>query len=157
MKGRIIGKEGRNIRAIELKTGVDIIIDDTPGVVTVSSHNPLRREVASRAIKRLLDDGRVHPGRIEEIVDEIQSQLDKEINKLGEEAILELGISNMHPDLVSLVGKMKYRTSYSQNILDHSLEVAQICGVLAAEVGLDPKLAKRAGLLHDIGLSLIHI
>ena len=156
MKGRIIGKEGRNIRAIELKTGVDIIIDDTPGVVTVSSHNPLRREVASRAIKRLLDDGRVHPGRIEEIVDEIQSQLDKEINKLGEEAILELGISNMHPDLVSLVGKMKYRTSYSQNILDHSLEVAQICGVLAAEVGLDPKLAKRAGLLHDIGKAVAH-
>ena len=156
MKGRIIGKEGRNIRAIELKTGVDIIIDDTPGVVTVSSHNPLRREVASRAIKRLLDDGRVHPGRIEEIVDEIQSQLDKEINKLGEEAILELGISNMHPDLVSLVGKMKYRTSYSQNILDHSLEVAQICGVLAAEVGLDPKLAKRAGLLHDIGKAVDH-
>ena len=133
-----------------------MIIDDTPGVVTVSSHNPLRREVASRAIKRLLDDGRVHPGRIEEIVDEIQSQLDKEINKLGEEAILELGISNMHPDLVSLVGKMKYRTSYSQNILDHSLEVAQICGVLAAEVGLDPKLAKRAGLLHDIGKAVDH-
>ena len=156
MKGRIIGKEGRNIRAIELKTGVDIIIDDTPGVVTVSSHNPLRREVASRAIKRLLDDGRVHPGRIEEIVEEIESQLDKEINKLGEEAILELGISNMHPDLVSLVGKMKYRTSYSQNILDHSLEVAQICGVLAAEVGLDPKLAKRAGLLHDIGKAVDH-
>ena len=103
-----------------------------------------------------MDDGRVHPGRIEEIVDEIQSQLDKEINKLGEEAILELGISNMHPDLVSLVGKMKYRTSYSQNILDHSLEVAQICGVLAAEVGLDPKLAKRAGLLHDIGKAVDH-
>ena len=131
-----------NIRTIELKTGVDIIIDDTPGVVTVSSHNPLRREIAARAIKRLLDDGRVHPGRIEEIVDEIENQLSKEIHKLGEDAILELGISNMHPDLISLVGKMKYRTSYSQNILDHSLEVAQICGVLAAEVGLDQKLAK---------------
>ncbi len=156
MKGRIIGKEGRNIRTIELKTGVDIIIDDTPGVVTVSSHNPLRREIAARAIKRLLDDGRVHPGRIEEIVDEIENQLSKEIHKLGEDAILELGISNMHPDLISLVGKMKYRTSYSQNILDHSLEVAQICGVLAAEVGLDQKLAKRAGLLHDIGKAVDH-
>ena len=156
MKGRIIGKEGRNIRTIELKTGVDIIIDDTPGVVTVSSHNPLRREIASRAIKKLLDDGRVHPGRIEEIVEEIESQLGKELRKLGDDAILELGLSNMHPDLVTLVGRMKYRTSYSQNILDHSLEVAQLCGVLAAEVGLDPKLAKRAGLLHDIGKAVDH-
>ena len=125
MKGRIIGKEGRNIRTIELKTGVDIIIDDTPGVVTVSSHNPLRREIASRAIKKLLDDGRVHPGRIEEIVEEIESQLGKELRKLGDDAILELGLSNMHPDLVTLVGRMKYRTSYSQNILDHSLEIGR--------------------------------
>ena len=156
MKGRIIGREGRNIRTIELKTGVDIIIDDTPGVVTVSSHNPIRREIASRSIKKLLDDGRIHPGRIEEIVEEIEEQLQKEIHQLGEDAILEIGISNMNPELVRLVGNMKYRTSYSQNILDHSLEVAQICGVLAAEIGLDQKLAKRAGLLHDIGKSVDH-
>ena len=156
MKGRIIGREGRNIRTIELKTGVDVIIDDTPGIVTVSSHNPIRREIASRSIKKLLDDGRVHPGRIEEIVDEIEEQLGKEIQQLGEDAILEIGISNMNPELIKLVGNMKYRTSYSQNILDHSLEVAQICGVLASEIGLDPKLAKRAGLLHDIGKSVDH-
>tara|TARA_Y100001970_G_scaffold115211_2_gene143618 strand:+ start:37413 stop:38963 length:1551 start_codon:yes stop_codon:yes gene_type:complete len=156
MKGRIIGREGRNIRTIELKTGVDIIIDDTPGIVTVSSHNPLRREIASRAIKKLLDDGRVHPGRIEEIVDEIEEKLSEELQKLGQDAILELGLSNMHPDLITLVGRMKYRTSYSQNILDHSLEVAQLCGVLAGEVGLDPKIAKRAGLLHDIGKAVDH-
>lgn len=156
MKGRIIGREGRNIRTIELKTGVDIIIDDTPGIVTVSSHNPIRREIASRAITKLLDDGRIHPGRIEEIVDEIEDQLDKEIQQLGENAILEIGVNNMNPELVKLVGKMRYRTSYSQNILDHSLEVAQICGVLASEVGLDSKLAKRAGLLHDIGKSVDH-
>lgn len=156
MKGRIIGREGRNIRTIELKTGVDIIIDDTPGIVTVSSHNPLRREIACRAIKKLLDDGRVHPGRIEEIVDEIEDKLSEELQKLGQDAILELGLNNMHPDLIKLVGRMKYRTSYSQNILDHSLEVAQLCGVLAGEVGLDPKLAKRAGLLHDIGKAVDH-
>ena len=156
MKGRIIGREGRNIRTIELKTGVDIIIDDTPGIVTVSSHNPIRREIASRSIKKLLDDGRIHPGRIEEIVEEIEEQLQKEIHQLGDDAILEIGISNMNPELVKLVGKMKYRTSYSQNILDHSLEVAQICGVLAAEIGLDQKIAKRAGLLHDIGKAVDH-
>lgn len=156
MKGRIIGREGRNIRTIELKTGVDIIIDDTPGIVTVSSHNPLRREIAGRAIKKLLDDGRVHPGRIEEIVEEIESKLGEELHKLGQDAILELGLSNMHPELITLVGRMKYRTSYSQNILDHSLEVAQLCGVLAGELGLDPKMAKRAGLLHDIGKAVDH-
>ena len=156
MKGRIIGREGRNIRTIELKTGVDIIIDDTPGIVTVSSHNPLRREIAGRAIKKLLDDGRVHPGRIEEIVEEIESKLGEELQKLGQDAILELGLSNMHPELITLVGRMKYRTSYSQNILDHSLEVAQLCGVLAGELGLDPKMAKRAGLLHDIGKAVDH-
>ncbi|MBT3475428.1 ribonuclease Y [bacterium] len=156
MKGRIIGREGRNIRTIELRTGVDIIIDDTPGIVTVSSHNPLRREIAGRAIKKLLDDGRVHPGRIEEIVEEIEAKLGEELQKLGQDAILELGLSNMHPELIRLVGRMKYRTSYSQNILDHSLEVAQLCGVLAGELGLDPKMAKRAGLLHDIGKAVDH-
>lgn len=156
MKGRIIGREGRNIRSIEARTGVDIIIDDTPETVVVSSLNPIRREIARITLERLIADGRIHPARIEEIVSEVEQEIDKEIQKAGEEAVFDIGAHNMHPELVKLVGKLKYRTSFSQNILSHSLEVAFICGILAAEIGYDSKLARRAGLLHDIGKALDH-
>ncbi|HXG31207.1 MAG TPA: Rnase Y domain-containing protein, partial [Thermodesulfobacteriota bacterium] len=135
MKGRIIGREGRNIRSIEARTGVDIIIDDTPETVVVSSLNPIRREIARITLERLIADGRIHPARIEEIVSEVEQEIDKEIQKAGEEAVFDIGAHNMHPELVKLVGKLKYRTSFSQNILSHSLEVAFICGILAAEIG----------------------
>lgn len=156
MKGRIIGREGRNIRSIEHRTGVDLIIDDTPETVVVSSLNPVRREIARISLERLIEDGRIHPTRIEEIVDEVEAEIEKEVEKAGEEALFDLGLGSMHPDLIKHVGMLKYRTSYSQNILNHSVEVGFICGILAAEIGFDIKLARRAGLLHDIGKAVDH-
>ena len=156
VKGRIIGREGRNIRSIELRTGVDVIIDDTPETVVVSCFNPIRREVARISLERLIADGRIHPARIEEVVGEVEKEIEKEIQKEGENALFDLGIGGMHPELTNMLGMLKYRTSYSQNILNHSIEVGFICGMLAAEIGYDEKLAKRAGLLHDIGKAVDH-
>lgn len=156
MKGRIIGREGRNIRSLEMRTGVDIIIDDTPETVVISSLNPVRREVARISLEKLIADGRIHPARIEEIVEEVEAEIQKEIQKAGEDALFELGLHNMHPELVKHVGMLKYRTSYSQNILNHSVEVGFICGILAAEIGYDVKMARRGGLLHDIGKAVDH-
>lgn len=156
VKGRIIGREGRNIRSIELRTGVDVIIDDTPETVVISCFNPIRREIARISLERLIADGRIHPARIEEVVSEVEKEIEKELQKEGENALFDLGISGMHPELVNKLGMLKYRTSYSQNILNHSIEVGFICGMLAAEIGYDEKLAKRAGLLHDIGKAVDH-
>ena len=154
MKGRIIGREGRNIRAFEMASGVDVIIDDTPEIVVLSSYNSYRREIARLALEKLITDGRIHPARIEEVIQKTGEEMQESLQEIGEQALLEIGIHGIVPEIAGYIGKLKYRTSYGQNVLSHSIEVAHLCGIMAAELGLDVKIAKRAGMLHDIGKSL---